>query len=447
MRFVPTALAPSVVLALVVLAPAPARAQPVEDPGDVVPEAPAGTIVARDVTVVEGETLRDVARRELGRAGYAPQLAEFNQSVEGAPLVAGRTVRIPLHVPARGEVALVVFVKGTVTLDGAPLDPDAEIAAGAVLETGEDGFLSLEFSSGSVVNLQPVTRVTLERLNCLDGDDSCLIDLAAERGDVTSEIEGRDGQPVEFRVTTPHASAAVRGTVFDVVVDAAELRVGVTEGTVDVAALGIDVPVVEGFGSVTREGEPPGEPRALLPAPVFRSVPARVTPGDAVRWWQLSEVARWAATLSLDGAGVETVAELDIDPVDRIDLSAAVALEPGDYTLNLRGVDEVGLKGFRAQTRVTLARIDASLAPPAVEIATEGREFLVAVVGADGTDTPGYEIQISEDPEFDDPLGVDVGPPGSAVFRIDADVVYARARRLIDPLTVSAFGEIGSSDP
>ena len=241
----------------------------------------------------------------------------------------------------------------------------------------------------------------------------------------------------------------MRGTVFDAVADAGALKLGVTEGAVEVAAArrrgGRDRGIRLGHarGRAARRAA-----RRCCPAPVFRNVPARVTPGDSVRWWELSEdVAGWAATLSLDGAGVETVAELDIDPVDRIDLSAAVALEPGDYTLNLRGVDEVGLKGFRAQTRVTLARIDASLAPPAVEIATEGREFLVAVVGADGTDTPGYEIQISEDSEFDDPLGVDVGPPGSAVFRIDADVVYARARRLIDPLTVSAFGEIGSSDP
>ena len=419
-----------------------------EAAGDAVPEAPAGTIVARDVVVAEGETLRDVARRELGRAGYAPQLAEFNRGAENAPLTPGRLVRIPVHVPARGEVALVVFVKGAVTLDGAPLDPAAEIAAGAVLETGDDGFLSLEFSSGSIVNLQPGSRVSLDRLACLEDDDGCLIEIGADRGDVTSEVEARDGQDTEFRVTTPYATAAVRGTAFDAVIDPEALVLGVTEGAVELAAAGTEVAVTEGFGSVTREGEPPGRPRALLPAPVFRNVPARLVPGDVVRWWELADVERWAATLSLDGAGVETVAELDLEPGDRIDLAdAAAELEPGDYTLNLRGVDDAGLKGYRAQTRVTLARVDEALAPPEVEVRSEGSEFLVSVVGADEADAPGYEIQIGEDPALDDPLGVDVGPPGTAVFRIDADVVHARARRLVDPVTVSAFGPVGSSDP
>ena len=435
-------------LALALLAPAPGA---LAQTGPAVPEgrpsAPSGTIVARDVVVAEGETLREIARRELGRAGYAPQLAEFNQIGSSFPLAPGQLVRVPVHVPARGEVALVVFAKGEVTLDGAPLRDDAEIGPGAVIETGADGFLSLEFASGTVVNLQPGSLVTLARLNCLEGDDSCLIELDAARGDLTSDVESREGQPAEFRVTTPEASAAVRGTVFDVLSEGEALALAVTEGAVAVAAAGEEVAVPEGFGSVTRAGEAPGEPRPLLPAPVFRSVPPRLVPGDLVAWWELTDVAGWAATLSLDGAGVETVAEVDLgDAADAVDLAARIELEPGDYTFNLRGVDPDGIPGYRAQTRVTLAAVDDAAAAPTVTVVPEGREFLVAVDGADG-ETPGYEIQISRTPDFRDPLAVDVGPPGAAVFRIDADVVHARARALFDPFRVSAFGPTASSDP
>ena len=42
---------------------------------------------------------------------------------------------------------------------------------------------------------------------------------------------------------------------------------------------------------------------------------------------------------------------------------------------------------------------------------------------------------------------MDVGAAGGAVFRLDADTVYARARALVDPLSVSAFGPTASSDP
>ncbi len=416
-------------------------------------QAPEGTIVSRDVTVVEGDTFRAIARRELGRAGFAPQLAEYNQSTDGAPLLAGRLVRIPLHVPARGEVATVVFVKGDVTLDGAALDPDTPVAAGAVLETGADGFLSLEFSSGSVMNLQPLSLVVLERLNCLEDDDSCIVEIGAERGEVRSEVEVRDGQPAEFRVTTPFASAAVRGTEFDLVTDDAELLVGVTEGTVAVAALGVELPVQQGFGSITREGEPPGQPRALLPGPVFSNVPTRVVDGDTVRWFGPEEADAWAATLSLDAAGLETVQDLiiaaeaaDASPANVLDVAAAVALDPGDYYLNLRGVDDAGLKGYVSSTRVTLARVDTALALPEVTITPEASEFLVQVDEPD-PEAAGYEIQISTDSEFSDPLGVDVGAAGGAVFRIEADTVYARARSLVDPVTVSGYGPTASSDP
>ena len=74
------------------------------------------TIVSRDVTVVPGDTLQSIAARELGKAGFAPQLAQFNNLVVNATLVEGDLIRIPIHVPARGEFARVVFVKGNAIL-------------------------------------------------------------------------------------------------------------------------------------------------------------------------------------------------------------------------------------------------------------------------------------------------------------------------------------------
>ena len=47
---------------------------------------------------------------------------------------------------------------------------------------------------------------------------------------------------------------------------------------------------------------------------------------------------------------------------------------------------------------------------------------------------------------FEDPLSVDVNTTGAAVFRLASDRVFSRARILLDPQTVSTFGEISSSD-
>ncbi len=199
-------------------------------------------IISRDVVVADGDTLSSIAARELGKAGYAPQLAEFNALVTNAPLIPGNIIRIPIHVPARGEFAQVVFVKGNVTASRAgddavqtgsaqiAIERDMEVLSGDMIKTGSDGYVSIEFSSGSVVNMQPDTEAMLSRLNCLPGDDSCVIEIKTIKGKVTSNVERRDDQPVDFRISTPYASAAVRGTVFDI--DAADvLRIGVTEGS------------------------------------------------------------------------------------------------------------------------------------------------------------------------------------------------------------------------
>ena len=263
-------------------------------------ERQTASIISRDVIVQRDDTLRTIARRELGSSSYAPLLAEFNEISESAVLSIGQIIRLPIHVPARNEAADVVFVKGTVTsikgtvtsnAQAMPLARGDRVELGDIISTGIDGFISIEFSTGSVVNLQPDTRAVITRLNCLPNDDSCLIELDIEHGTIGSNVESRDGQPVEFKVNTPYASAAVRGTDFDFSADSETMTVGVTEGNVVISAQDQEVELDEGFGSLTQEGEAPGQPIELLPAPVYRYVPTRVAPGDNVTWWDIQGVS------------------------------------------------------------------------------------------------------------------------------------------------------------
>jgi ferric-dicitrate binding protein FerR (iron transport regulator) len=400
--------------------------------------------IGRDVVVVEGDTLRSIAQRELGRRAYASFIAEFNSLALDDTLAVGSVLRIPINVPDRGEAASVVYFKGDANLNGSPLEDAAAIVVGDSISTGSDGFISMEFSNGSVVYLQPESTAILQQLNCLESDDRCVIEIETTDGSLTSDVEPRDGQPLEFRVTTPYASAAVRGTVFDMSADPESLKVAVTEGLVDIAALGATVSLNEGFGSVTNAGEPPGEPVELLPAPAFRNVPGRVAIGDNLLWWALSEVDSYAARVSRDSSGIETVAEV-VASGDRIEVAGIGGVDPGAYFLSLRGIDDNGLRGFESSTRVVVAGIDPDLVSPKIVVTREGNDTLVSVVEP-APDARGFEIQISESDDFSDPLTVDVGPTGTAVFRIDNDEIFARARRLVDPTTVSAFGPIAQAD-
>jgi hypothetical protein len=400
----------------------------------------AGSIIARDTTAIAGDTFRSIARRELGKSGLSSQLAAFNDLPEDSPLEDGQLIRIPLYVPARREFATVVFVKGQVSRADTALQRDDEIYLNDLIATGENGFLSLEFSSGSVVNLQPNTAARLMRLNCLPVDDSCLIEVEADTGELKADVNSRNGQPTEFRITTPYASAAVRGTVFDVNTRDASVLIGVTEGNVDVAAQDIMVPLDAGFGAITEEGKPPSDPIELLPAPVYRYVPLRVAAGDEISWWELSDVNTWLAQLSTDSAGNSVTAEFS-STTNHLQITD---VEPGDYYLNLRGLDGNGLKGFVSSTRLTVAAIDESLQPIDITVTRQGREFLASIVNPPA-DAAGFEIQVANTKDFTDPLSVDVGQPGSAVFRMDSVQVYARARLLLNPQTVSAFGAVAES--
>ncbi len=417
-------------------------------------------IIAREVVVVDGDTLGAISARELGRAGFAAQLAEFNELAIDAPLTPGSTIRIPILVAAEAESAQVVFVKGTVIITrpsaAAALTPDPsddakdatvfdlerdfDVYPGDTILTNSDGYVSIEFSSGSVINLQPDTEATLSLLACLPENADCIIEIKTYKGKITSDVNKRDEQEVDFRINTPYASAAVRGTVFDV--EASDtLRVGVTEGVVDLNAQQQGVDLNSGFGSVVVEGQAPAPPVPLLPAPVFKRVPTRMAPGDPVVWWPFADASAYIARLANDEAGVETLNSYDVS-ADQLTLSAVGA---GDYYLLLRAVDNNGLRGFTSSTRITVAEIDNSLAPVDTLITRQGQEFLVEVQNPPAN-AIGFEIQIANNLEFDDPLSVDVNATGSAVFRVNDDQVFSRARALMDPYTVSAFGDISGSD-
>ena len=399
------------------------------------------TIITRSVIAEEGDTLRSIARREFGKSGLSNMLANFNGMQESDALAAGQIIRIPLFTPVDRQFATVIFAKGVVTKNDEQVKRDDKIYLHELLKTGDDGFASLEFASGSVINLQPKTHAKLERLNCLDSDASCLIVLDSAQGEVSSDVKRREGQPTEFTIKTPYASAAVRGTVFEMNAQSAEIIVGVTEGEVLLQGATRGVPLDEGFGSVAAANRPPLDPIALLPAPVYRYIPTRAAKGDTVSWWALSDVQQYQIDLTADEGGMDVIANYN----ESAGILSIEDLDAGDYFLNVRGIDSNGLKGYKAPTKLKVASIDESVEPVNTSVSRNGNEFLVKVIDPPET-SPGYEIQISRTEDFSDPLSVDIENPGTAIFRLESDKIFTRARVLLDPSSVSAFGDISESN-
>lgn len=410
--------------------------------GSAFAQSASDTIITRSVVAEPGDTLRSIARREFGKTGLSNMLASFNGMKESDPIAPGQVIRIPLFTPVERQFATVIFTKGEVSKNEEPLKRDDKVYLQELIKTGDNGFASLQFGSGSVVNLQPLTHAKLERLNCLETDDSCLIVLDSAQGEVSSDVQRRDGQPTEFTINTPYASAAVRGTMFEMNAVSEKIIVGVTEGEVLLQAGVNDVPLDEGFGSVAAENVPPLDPVALLPAVVYRYIPTRAASGDTVSWWALSDVDQYLVNLSADQDGMDVIGKFN---EEQGVFSVGDDLDAGEYFMNVRGIDINGIKGYKSPTKLVVAAIDDSVSPVDTVVSRQGNEFLVEVIDPPEA-APGYEIQVSTNETFSDPLSVDVSNPGSAIFRLESDKIYARARILLEPERVSAFGGVGESN-
>jgi len=393
----------------------------------------------RTITIRPGDTLTHIALRELGNANHAEQLAAYNEVEIKKILKPGSTLNVPVSLPLRDEFATVIFTKGSVLVNGIDAQANEEIKVNDSVETGSDGYASLVFQTGTTINLQPNTLARIVILHCQPDDDTCVIEMEAERGTLTTDVR-RDGkQPTEFRVQTPYASAAVRGTVFDLNADETGLRIGVTEGRVEIISPGTDelTQLDIGFGVAAVPRSPIGEPVELLPAPVFRYVPPRLAKGDYLRWFGLSDTDDYIINIANDAMGEGIVLDKEVSGGDLFTLDEE--LPTGDYTLALRAVDSKGLKGFRAVSPITLAVVDENIKPVSAAVDREGNAYRISVVELLDS-AAGYEVQVASSIDFSDPVSVDINETGTAFVRLSGDKLFARTRALIDRTTVGPFG-------
>ena len=105
-----------------------------------------------------------------------------------------------------------------------------EVKVGETIVTGDDGFAQLTVEDGSHFLVYPSSRVVFRRN---PGNLSDLIDLFLGR--VKVYIQHLGNEPNPHRIFTPTAVISVRGTTFDVSIDADEVvTVSVDEGIVTV---------------------------------------------------------------------------------------------------------------------------------------------------------------------------------------------------------------------
>ena len=132
------------------------------------------------------------------------------------------------------DTAQVATLTGTVSVERAgelwTLTSGQTLQAGQAIVTGADGYAQLSLPDDSVLEVFPDSRLIF-RANRVNWRD--LLDLYL--GKVRLQIQHLTSDAPPLRVTSPTAVISVRGTVFDVEVDAAQQTIiSVENGTVSV---------------------------------------------------------------------------------------------------------------------------------------------------------------------------------------------------------------------
>lgn len=244
--------------ALVTLWCQPALAQTAAAPSPLA-EAPITYVVRA------GDTLFDLAREYLNRPSDYRQLQRQNNVANPRRMATGRDLAIPVSLlRTRADPARLESYRGQVQLQrtgqNLPLSAGMSLMEGDILSTGANTFIRVVMSDGSFAVVPSNSRVMLERLRRYDINDQPDYRLKLLQGRIENSVTPRQ-RPGAYRVITPAAVSAVRGTQFRVAYmdDTGLSATGVLEGTVlnvaDTGQAAMDITAGEGaFASLNVEG-------------------------------------------------------------------------------------------------------------------------------------------------------------------------------------------------
>lgn len=217
------------------------------------------------ITVQKGDTLSKIAGQHLENPRRWKELLEYNNIKNPNLIRPGLKLKIPGFLQKK-PVATVSFAVGDAKVK--PVDAAWQKALvgkglhnGTHVKTGK-GKMMMQTSKGSILKVSVNSQLVLN-------SDGNLNTVNLQRGSIYSNIT-RQKNNGRFRVRTPVAVLAVRGTEFFSKVDNEENDSSIFacyEGLVDVSAQGETVQLEPGFATRVNKGRPPLKPFKLKPAP------------------------------------------------------------------------------------------------------------------------------------------------------------------------------------
>ena len=273
-------------------------------------------------------------------------------------LAPGTRVNFPVKwLKQQPQPARITYIRGTVSVTDEtgtyPAELAQQLGIGTVINIGEQSALSLQFADGSSMRVNEPTRLRLDRLSAFGPTGMVDTRVFLERGALRITVPKKD-PPTQFRVITPSAVAAVRGTDFRVTHnDSHVLTNGVYDGKVAVTNPLGEQNIPRGFGTVAEKNAPPIEAVKLLPAPKFknRKKSSTATIPYLLDWADVRQSKSYRVELFKPDAQNAVLFAATVSKSELV----LEGLIPQCYTVRISAIDQYDLFGMPATKKLCLS--------------------------------------------------------------------------------------------
>ena len=302
-----------------------------------------------ELTVVKKDYLIKICKKYLEYPKKWRQIAKINNLKNPNLIYPKERLNIPIELikgtPLDGKVT---FIKGDAQLQElskekwVPLKLNDKIKQKSLVKTGEDSAIEITFEDGSTFFLRQNTELGLNTVQ--KKITSHLIrDMSVQSGRVLTRVREATGAGSRLKIQTPSSIAAVRGTEFRTAVD--EEKKAFTEvlkGTVSVDAMMKKISLQKEEGTMVKKGEPPLDPKKLLPPPTPIDPKPQYNPPVKFALSTIQDASAYRVMISKDSEGKDLYQDRIIKSNEAIHINT---IPDGQYYLFAQSIDNIGLEG------------------------------------------------------------------------------------------------------
>lgn len=324
-------------------------------------------------TFRSGDTIWSVCAAYTDYKNCWRELSGYNGITELRNISIGEQLNIPIAWLKQSPVAATVLHASGQVLKGevgsqSPLSAADNLTIGSRVAT-RNGSATLQFADGSLLVMAENSEIVLDAVSAFKQTRSMSIQVSLPKGGVKVSVPVRNPK-TRFKVITPSAVAAVRGTSFRVnsINDNSTTRSEVLEGSIALSTDTDQSAVDAGYGALAVEGEAIADPVKLLSPPLWN---LSCTDPGYVEWSALSKAEKYYLVLLEDDPNIEKT--LATQTIEKTNFTFS-GLEEKCYQVKVSAIDSLGFTGLESQRQMCY---ELQLDRPVIETAVWKNNKLV----------------------------------------------------------------------